>query len=60
MKNDRRLDKEKAIKKGIEKGSKETKIETARKMIQKNIKIEDIIDITGISKDELQKIEDNL
>ena len=44
---------------GRAEAEKETKIETARKMLKKNIKLEDIIDITGLSKEEIQKIEEN-
>ena len=48
---------EKAEKKAEEK-AKKVKIETAKKMLEKNMKIEDIIDITGLSKEEIQKIEE--
>ena len=54
------------VEKGMEYGHKldiqqaveENTIETARKMLEKNMKIEDIIDITGLSKEEIQKIEE--
>ena len=48
---------EKAEKKAEEKAQK-VKIETARKMLEKNIRIEDIIDITGLSNEEIEKIEE--
>ena len=51
----------KAAKEATEKATVETekkiKIETAKKMLEKNIKLEDIMDITGLSEIELQKIE---
>ena len=47
---------EKKAKKKAEKEKKEIKLETARKMLQKNIKLEDIIDITGLSKEEIEKL----
>ncbi len=46
------------IQQAVEKAEKKTAIETARKMLGKNMKIEDIIDITGLSKEEIQKIEE--
>ena len=47
------------IQQAVEKAEKKTAIETARKMLEKNMRIEDIIDITGLSKEEIEKIEDN-
>ena len=44
------------IKQGIEKGAKEKVIEIARKLKAKNTNIEDIIEITGLSKREINKI----
>ena len=41
-----------ATNKGIKKG----KMETAKKMLQKNISIEDIIDITGLTREEIEKL----
>ncbi|MBR3230100.1 MAG: hypothetical protein IKF91_04665, partial [Bacilli bacterium] len=51
--------KEEGFEEGKSSGIQETKIETARKMLEKNMKIEDIIDITGLTKEEIQKIEEN-
>ena len=42
--------------KGVNKGIKEEKKENAKKMKLKNISIEDIIDITGLSKEEIEKL----
>ena len=39
-----------------EEGIKENKIEIAKKMISKKIKVKDIIDITGLSKDEINNL----
>ena len=44
------------IEQGIEQGSLQTKIETAKKMFSKGMKIEDIIDVTGLSKQELKNL----
>ena len=41
---------------GLEKGINQTKIETAKKMKLKNIDISDIIDITGLTKEEIEKL----
>ena len=54
----RKQDIEKAAKEAAKEASKKEKTETARKMLKKNMKLEDIIDITGLSKEEIQKIED--
>ena len=42
--------------KGVNKGIKEEKQENAKKMKLKNISIEDIIEITGLSKEEIEKL----
>ena len=56
----RKEDIEKAAKKAAKEAAKEatkaTTIETAKKMIKKNMKIEDIIDITGLSEEEIKKL----
>lgn len=41
---------------GVEAGEKETKLDLAKKMIAKKIKLEDISEITGLSIDELKKL----
>ena len=43
-------------KKGIEEGTKQTKIDTAKKMINKGMSIEDIVEITGLSKEEIEAL----
>ena len=45
-------------KKGREEGVKENKIETARNMLKKKFDIKDIIDITGLSKSEIEKLKE--
>ena len=49
-----------AAEKAAKKAAKEATIETAKKMLKKNMEIDDIIDITGLSKEEIKKIEDNI
>ena len=44
---------------GRAEGKREEKEEIARKMISKNMKIEDIIELTGLTKEELEKLKDN-
>lgn len=41
---------------GVEAGEKETKLDLAKKMIVKKMKLEDISEITGLSTDELKKL----
>lgn len=41
---------------GVEVGEKEAKLDLAKKMIAKKMKLEDISEITGLSTDELQKL----
>ena len=41
---------------GLEKGINQNKIETAKKMKEKGIDISDIIDITGLTKEEIEKL----
>ena len=42
--------------KGVNKGAAKKNLENAKKMKLKNISIEDIIDITGLSKEEIEKL----
>ena len=42
--------------KGIEKGKKEAKTDIAKQLINKNISIEEIIEITGLTKEEIDKL----
>ena len=44
------------IEKGREEGAKEEKIAMAKKMLSKSYSIEDIVDMTGLSKEEIEKI----
>ena len=48
--------KKEGFEEGETSGIQKNKIETARKMLQKNMKIEDIIDITGLSKKDIEKL----
>ena len=51
---------EKGISKGIKKGMNEGKLkqkkEIAERMLKKNISLDDIVEITGLSKDEIEKL----
>ena len=47
---------EKGLKKGLEEGIKSGKKEIAKKMLQKNIALETIIEITGLTEEEIEKI----
>ena len=42
--------------KGLEKGREEKQKEIAKKMKEKNIDIQEIIDITGLTKEEIEKL----
>ena len=44
------------IKQGINQGLQKRNIEIAKSMLNKNMNIEDIIDITGLSKEEIKKL----
>ena len=50
---------EKGLKEGIEKGAKEEKIQTAKRMLAKGIDIETIIECTELTKEEIEKIKNN-
>ena len=45
------------INQGINQGIKQEKIEIAKSMLKKNMDIEDIIDITGLTKEEIEKLQ---
>ena len=47
---------EKGISQGISQGIEQNSKEIAKKMLKKNMKIEDIIDITGMSEDDIEKL----
>jgi len=47
---------EEGIAEGIEQGRDEERIETARKLIQKNMIISDISEITGLSKEDIEHL----
>jgi predicted transposase/invertase (TIGR01784 family) len=44
------------IKKGIEQGMEQRNIEIARKMLEKKMNISDIIELTSLTKEEIDKI----
>ncbi len=50
--------KKKWIKKGLQKGVKGNKIETAQKMLELKFSIKDISAVTGLSAKEIEKIRD--
>jgi hypothetical protein len=47
------------IKEGEKIGIKENQIETARKLLKKNVSIDIILEVTGLTKEELEKIKVN-
>ncbi|MEI6209973.1 MAG: hypothetical protein WCP20_24580, partial [Desulfuromonadales bacterium] len=47
---------EKGIDQGIEIGEKKNRSEIARKMMQKGIAIDDVMEITGLSREEIEKV----
>jgi predicted transposase/invertase (TIGR01784 family) len=47
---------ENGIEQGIEQGSKQKQIEIAKKMLDKNRPIDEIIEFTGLSKEEIEKL----
>ena len=50
------MDQDARGKKGFADGKKEEKIEIAKKMKQKNIPIDEIAELTGLSKEEIEKL----
>lgn len=44
------------LEQGIERGVHENKKQMTKRMLRKNMKIEDIMDITGLTKEEIEKI----
>ena len=50
------LGKETGIKQGIEQGEKKKQIEIAKRMLEKGKDIEEIIEMTELTKEEIQKI----
>ena len=48
---------EKGIQKGIQKGAKAEKLQIAKKMLKKNITIEDIMDMTGLTQTEIEDLQ---
>ncbi len=51
---------EEGTKEGIKKGIQKSKIEIVKKMIQKKYSIEQIIDVTGVAKEDIQKIKKDM
>ena len=47
---------EKGLQKGIEEGSINKSIEIAKKMLEKNMSIEEIMEITSLSQQEIEKL----
>ena len=56
MKADLRYRRKQAIHEGMQKGMLQRSVETAKKMLERNMLIEDISDITGLSIDEINKL----
>ena len=47
---------EQGLEKGIEEGKKETKLKTAKKMLLKNLDIQDISELTELSLEEIEEL----
>ena len=47
---------EKLLKQGFEQGIEQAKLEDARKMLESGYRIEDICDITNLSKEKVEKL----
>ncbi len=47
---------EKGLQRGIEQGQRKKQIEIAKKMLNMKIPVEQIIEATGLSKEEIQKL----
>ena len=48
--------KREGIKEGVTEGRKKERLENAKKMKEKNIPIETIVEITGLTKEEIEKL----
>ena len=44
------------IEQGIEQGQEQEKKEIVKRMLRKNVKVEDIMEFTGLTKEEIEKI----
>jgi predicted transposase/invertase (TIGR01784 family) len=55
-----RVAKEEGIAEGITKGKAEAQIEIAKKMLLKNKSIDEIMEFTGLTEEEIRKIQDTL
>ena len=49
---------EHATRQGIEQGQEQEKKETVKRMLRKNVKVEDIMEFTGLNKEEIEKIKE--
>ena len=47
---------EQGTKQGIEQGKNETKLDIAKEMLKKNLSLKDIVEITGLTKEEIDKL----
>ena len=56
----KKLDLKYAKEEGIKKGKKEANMETARKLLKKGMEIKDIIDITGITEEQIEILRKSL
>jgi predicted transposase/invertase (TIGR01784 family) len=54
--SEKALGRKEGIKEGIKEGEKSKQLEIAKNMIKKNIDIQDIIEITGLSKEAIEKL----
>ena len=47
---------EQGIEQGIQQGVKQTKLDIAKKLLSKNMPIENIVELTGLTKEEIEKL----
>jgi hypothetical protein len=59
LKNSLDTAKEEGIEIGVEKGRVERNIEIAKKALRKGISVEDVIDLTGLSREQVEKLNKN-
>ena len=59
-KNGMEISREEGLAEGIAQGSRNKAVETARNMLSKNISVEIVVECTGLSVEEVEKLSENL
>ena len=57
---ERELAEERGIKKGLKRGIRENQITTVKRMLQRNMDIKEIVEISGLTEQEIQDIQDKM